>query len=147
MIGAILVFALLAIFVRPKTPEALLRTSPFGFDKSQTELVFYEVGQASTVSIFRSRGNYRLRTNGLPEAYISSKGFITGFTSESEWMGALPTLCRPKTKSICLIGLGGGSMLNGISSTVESIDVVELEEEVIHANQMLGKLRLSLIHI
>jgi len=47
----------------------------------------------------------------------------------------LPVLERPDIKRMLIVGLGGGNTLAGVPLSVEEIDVIELEPEVVEANR------------
>ena len=49
----------------------------------------------------------------------------------------LPILERPDIKRVLIEGLGGGNTLAGVPSSVEEIDVIELEPEVVEANRQV----------
>jgi tetratricopeptide (TPR) repeat protein len=55
----------------------------------------------------------------------------------------LPTLARPETARILVIGLGGGNTLGAVPDSVETIDLIELEPEVVEANRLIGADRLG----
>ena len=50
-------------------------------------------------------------------------------------------LARPSARSLLVVGLGGGTALETVPSTVERIDVVEIEPEVVAANRAVGDRR------
>ena len=125
----------------PAPPWNLLRASRFGHDRGGGTPVYYAVGRIATVLVLATPSGFRIRTNGLPEALVTSRGGVPGAGKLVQWLGALPTLARPDARSMLVIGLGGGSHLEAIPSAIQSIDVVELEPEVIRANQILGPKR------
>jgi spermidine synthase len=53
----------------------------------------------------------------------------------------MPSLVRPAASSILVVGLGGGVALEAVPSRVESIEVVELEPEVVAANRAIAAQR------
>jgi hypothetical protein len=83
-------------------------------------------------------GRWQLRANGLPEAVIQRRGGRPTPHRAAAWLGVLPALARPDARSMLVIGLGGGVALEGVPSTLEQIDVVELEPEVIGANRAIA---------
>ncbi|MBW1689107.1 MAG: fused MFS/spermidine synthase, partial [Deltaproteobacteria bacterium] len=54
------------------------------------------------------------------------------------WLGLLPALVRPEARDLLVVGLGGGSALESIPSSIASIDVIELEPEVLNANRHMA---------
>ena len=135
--------ACLAILViyPPETPWAILRYSGSDASKWQGEITYYGVGRSSTVLLFDEGDGWRLVTNGQPESTIkranpAPERFIT-----ARWLGMLPVLLRPNARSMLMIGLGGGLSLEAVPSSIESIHVIELEREVVHAHRALEALR------
>ncbi|MCA8960239.1 MAG: hypothetical protein KDC38_06985, partial [Planctomycetes bacterium] len=53
----------------------------------------------------------------------------------------LPVLAHPAARSVLVVGLGGGIALAGIPSSVETIDVIELEPKVVEANAAISDRR------
>jgi predicted membrane-bound spermidine synthase len=129
------------LLLPPAPPWNLLRTSPLTGESAAGEVTWFGVGRSATVLLLTQNGSWRLRTNGLPEARIAPRGAHFGGADIARWLSALPCLNRPDTRSMLVVGLGGGVVLEAIPSTVESIDVVELEPEVIRANRAVSALR------
>jgi spermidine synthase len=129
------------VLLPPAPPWNLLRTSPLSGQAATGDVTWFGVGRSATVLLLEQNGAWRLRTNGLPEARISPRGAHFGGAEIARWLSALPCLNRPDTRSMLVVGLGGGVVLEAIPSTVESIDVVELEPEVILANRAISALR------
>ncbi|HEY5658596.1 MAG TPA: fused MFS/spermidine synthase, partial [Myxococcota bacterium] len=75
---------------------------------------------------------------GLPEATILRPGENPGRFLEASWLGLLPALTRPGAKDLLVVGLGGGSALEAVPSTLRSVDVIELEPQVVAANRVLS---------
>ena len=48
---------------------------------------------------------------------------------------------RPDTRNMLIVGVGGGVVLEGVPSSVECVDAIELEPEVIVANRLLAGMR------
>jgi spermidine synthase len=138
--AAALCFAFLAIHP-PETPWALLRFSGSIAPQKESAIAHFGVGRSSTVLLFDDGNSWRLVTNGQPESTIirtnpTPERFVT-----ARWLGMLPVLLRPQTRSMLMIGLGGGLSLEAVPSSVESIHVVELEREVVEAHRVLEGLR------
>ncbi|MCY3732351.1 MAG: fused MFS/spermidine synthase, partial [Rhodospirillaceae bacterium] len=98
--------------------------------------VYYGVGRTSTVMMVAQDGYFYLRTNGLPEASIPARG-SPPVQDPEKWLTALPVAARPDTRDMLVIGFGGGVALEGVPPSIDRIDVVELEPEVIAANRRL----------
>ena len=134
-----IVFLALALVYKPSMPEQILRTSPIT-NYADGEIMYYEVGRSSTVLMTRNEGSIGLRNNGLPEAGTALKG-SPPLLNTQELLSTLPAIIRPDAKSMLIVGLGGGNAVNGIPPSVEEIDVIELEPEVIEANKIASEFR------
>ena len=128
-----------AVFL-PKVPEALLRYSPLRVD-GQGELLYYDVGRSAAVALLRQRDQIAVRTNGLPEANIDALGTFPQLYVEA-WMAPLAVLARPQLQDMLIVGLGGARVLEAVPPSVHNIDVIELEEKVVEANQSIANKRL-----
>jgi len=125
----------------PETPWQILRYSG-SIDAPRTGgIAFYGVGRSSTVLLFDEGDRWKLVTNGQPESTIVRPGPAPEAFITARWLGMLPVLLRPSARTMLMIGLGGGLSLEAVPSTVESVDVIELEREVIAAHHALEKLR------
>jgi spermidine synthase len=125
----------------PESPWAVLRYSSSSASKWEGKITYYGVGRSSTVLLFDDGKGWRLVTNGQPESTIeranpTPERFIT-----ARWLGMLPALLRPNARSMLMIGLGGGLSIEATPSSIESIHVIELEREVVHAHHALEALR------
>ena len=130
----------LLIALPASTPWSLLRLSPMTNSSSSGEIVYAAVGRSSTVLLFEHGANFRLTTNGLPEAMIDRPGMLP-LPSVVNWLAMLPSLLRAETRDLLVVGLGGGSALEFVPPGVESIDVIELEPEVLNANRQMSGMR------
>lgn len=124
-------------------PDRILRHLPLNNTAMTSEIEYSAIGASSTVMVTRTPGGYRLLTNGLPEAEIAPRGAVIGDEAGARWLTTLPVLARPDAKSMLIIGFGGGSAVNGVPETVESIDTIELEPRVVDAVKTLSGLRES----
>jgi len=50
----------------------------------------------------------------------------------------MPVIARPDTENMLIVGFGAGATLEGVPPSVKSIDVIELEPEVIEANRSIS---------
>jgi len=128
--------AIAVILYRPDIPEDILRTSPV-FDIPAGEMRFYEVGRSATVLVLEDSGYFNLRSNGLPEASTNLKG-APPYQHNQRLLSAMPVIARPDTESMLIVGFGAGATLEGVPPSVKSIDVIELEPEVIEANRSMS---------
>jgi len=131
----------LAVF-RPATPWVLLRASPLTPRSAEGKVTYFGVGRSASVLLVDDGRGFWLSTNGLPEAAIFRADLTRpGVHLETRWLGVLPILAKPDARSLLMVGLGGAQALEAVPSTVASIDVIELEEEVVLANRAIGALR------
>ena len=105
-----LIGMVLLAFLPPRTPWRLLRFAYLTRRVLPGQLIFDRVGRSSTVLVLYRKGAYYVTNNGLPEAGIlpadDSSADLT-----NRWLGALPTLARPDSESLLVIGLGGGLVI------------------------------------
>lgn len=138
-VGAVIISIVLVF--DPRTPAAVLHSSPLtAADPWQERELFFAVGRSSTVLLVEKGGAFDLRTNGLPESRVFSRG-SPPIRNVQRWLTALPVIARPDTQTMCVIGLGAGVALEGIPPSVTEVDVIELEEEVINANRIISDKR------
>jgi spermidine synthase len=126
--------------VPPGPPWKLLTSSPMQQQQSAGEIIYYAVGRTSTVMLTELDGRYQLTTDGLPEAWIDSKGMPVEI-NVAHWLTALPALVRPDARDLLVVGLGGGMALELVPRTYDSIEVIELEPEVEAANAWIAPRR------
>jgi len=127
------------VLYQPTRPDAVISASSVVANGGGEE-TFYAVGRSATVLVLENDDGFYLRSNGLPEATITRRGTPPTLFTQS-WLTALPIIARPQAESLLLIGLGGGVALENIPPSVKSIDVVELEPEVVTANHALAEFR------
>jgi spermidine synthase len=126
-------------FFRPQAPMTLLVTSPLNVG-NHGRMLYYDVGRSASVVMLAQDGGLALRTNGLPEALMESPGSLQRFSGEY-WLSPLAVIARPNTRSMLIVGFGGGVVVEGVPPSVRSIDVIELEPKVIEANAKTSELR------
>ncbi|MCL4685920.1 fused MFS/spermidine synthase [Myxococcota bacterium] len=130
------------VVFRPAEPWRLLRSSPLPPRQvQQGETAFYSVGRSATVLLLEQLRGWYLRTNGLPEALIVRPGARIDHKEVNRWLGGLGSVLRPQSRSILVIGLGGGTVVEAIPPSLSEIDVVELEPEVVRANREVSSRR------
>jgi spermidine synthase len=130
---------LVCVLFRPEPPMRLLVTSPLNVG-SQARVLYYDVGRSASVVMLSQDGGLALRTNGLPEALMDTPGTLARFSGEY-WLSPMAVLARPETRTMLIVGFGGGVVVEGVPPSVEHIDVIELEPKVIAANLATQHLR------
>ena len=140
LIAGVSVF-LIGLFVlyQPQMPEAILRSSPV-FAQPGVEIRYYEVGRSATVLVIEKDGFFNLRTNGLPEASTNLRGAPPDLHNQ-RLLSTVPVLARPDVETMLIVGLGAGAALEGVPPSVKSVDVIELEPDVVRANESIGEER------
>ncbi len=124
------------IWYQPKMPEDVLRSSTV-YPLFTGDIRYYEVGRSATVVIIEDGGYLNLRTNGLPEASAHLKG-SPPIPHNQRMLSTMPVLARPDIEDMLIVGLGGGIAVEGVPESVKSVDVIELEPQVLKANQSIG---------
>jgi spermidine synthase len=127
---------LLAALFHPIAPESLLRYSTLQVS-GEGELLHYSVGKSAAVVALRQGSQLAIRTNGLPEALVDVPGRPPQPYVEA-WMAPLAVLARPQLRSMLVVGLGGGRVLEAVPPSVATVDVIELEAQVVAANRAIG---------
>lgn len=131
------------LLVRPEAPMEILGRSTLTGRHFDGELEYLGVGRSATVTLSRTPYARRLATNGLPEASMEGPGAPPDKFHDARWLGLLPVLTRPEAERILIIGLGGGNTLGAVPASVDEIEVIELEPEVVIANNIVGADRLG----
>lgn len=135
LVGAVMVLA------PPATPWNVLRSTPVSPAVVEGEVAFLAVGRSSTVLVLDAATEWRLSTDGMPEAAIEPPGSRLARQPVARWLSLLPLAARPAAKSMLVVGLGGGQTLEAIPAGVSEVTVVELEPEVVRANRLLAPKR------
>jgi len=138
--GIAAALALGALVFPPVAPMTLLSASPMNAARRPPEILHHAVGRTTSVMLFEAQGRYRLTTDGLPEAGVDPVGSLSE-GGVAQWLGALPGVLRPEARDVLVVGLGGGVALEVMPSSYASVDVIELEPEVLAANRLLSPLR------
>jgi len=141
LVGSLAGLAVIAVLAfQPGVPLSLLKASPL--KKTDGSMEYYAVGKTADVTLFRSGNLFELRTNGLPESGTMIKGGVPVMDMES-WMSPLAVLARPQAESMLVVGLGGGNAVAAIPPTIKTVDVIELEQDVVRANQAMADRRIT----
>ncbi|MEB2344490.1 MAG: fused MFS/spermidine synthase [Deltaproteobacteria bacterium] len=133
--------ALAAVLVPLEPPWTLLRTGPLVREPQPGKVAFDAVGRTATVLLLDEGSQWSLRTNGLPESTVMGRHGRPMKFGSGRWLGILPTLARPESRELLVVGLGGGVAIELVPPSIERIDVIELEPEVVEANRRLSPLR------
>ncbi|HKJ25110.1 MAG TPA: fused MFS/spermidine synthase [Myxococcota bacterium] len=126
-----------ALLVPQEPPWRLLQHSVLAGAPFQGEIVYLGVGRSATVTLLRHGSTWRVATNGLPESAIEGPDVPPARLSEAHWLSMLPVMARPDAREMLVIGLGGGNTVAAVPSSVEHVDVIELEPEVVAANRQV----------
>ena len=130
--------ACLSILIfRPETPEILIRHTYLG-SATEGKILYSQVGRSATVLALDDGDSYEVRSNGLPEARILESGSSPYGQNSTYALSLLPVLARPQAKSMMVIGFGGGVTLESVAPSIESLDVIELEPEILEAGRVLS---------
>ncbi len=133
-----LAMAAVAVVGLPR-PENLLLHSAIAGGRVLGDLYYLGVGRSATVTVVEHHEGWRISTNGLPESGVERREVPDLRFNETAWLSLLPTAARPDAAEMLIIGLGGSKTLEATASTVKSIDVIELEEEVVKANRLIPR--------
>jgi spermidine synthase len=126
----------------PGEPWRILRFSALSnYANEKDPIAYLGVGRAATVLVLETGAHWFLRTNGNPEGRISPLGVLHNQAAVARWLGGLPSIARPDTETMLVVGFGGGVALETIPPNVKQVDVIEIEPEVIAANASLGEQR------
>lgn len=136
-VGAMILLALLP----PSPPERLLGRSLLALPRGTAVSTTTWVGRSATVALTDTGGSWRLTTDGLPEATILAPGARRGRYPVVRWLSLLPLTARPSVRSMLVVGLGGGLTVERLPDQLETVQVVELEPEVVAANRLIGDRR------
>lgn len=138
---AIAIAVAIGVFLaaRPSFPVNVTRVSPIHFQPEFGQIVFNEVGKSASVSVMDQPAGLKFITNGLPESFVRKPGGPPH--SSDSWLVGLPVAIRPGADSMMLIGLGGGSAAADIPPSIRHVDVVELSQAVVRANQATAGMR------
>jgi spermidine synthase len=131
--------SVLVLVFQPGRPDAIIQ---IGAKNEQDGFVerYFGVGRSASVLLRETKGVFELSTDGLPEASIFRSG-TPPVRHSQHWLTALPAIARPDAKSILMIGFGGGVALEATPPGIDRVDVVELEPQVLKANEIIANER------
>ena len=138
-LSAVAAAALAAVFVwPPPNPWKVLDSAQLTPAAEPGRRVFFAVGRSATVVLADVDGEWQVRTNGLPEGSIQPAGVAPARYLVTRWLAVAPVLARPAVRSMMVVGLGAGVVLESVPASVETVDVVEIEPEVVTANRLVS---------
>jgi spermidine synthase len=139
LVTAAVAVSIVLFIAPPTTPWNMLTTTSLGSVQNHAteDIHYFGVGRSASVLLRDLDMTWQLRINGLPEAGMAMPRTWHNSYPLTRWLTALPILARPGTKRMLVIGLGGGTALEIIPPTVERVDVVELEPQILEANQSI----------
>ena len=124
----------------PQTPWGILRATSMGVGaRAWGPVTYLGVGRSSTVLVTDQRGCLVAAHEWPARGGDAEEQTPRPGTRVTHWLTALPILARPEARSLLLVGFGGGMAIEVVPPSIERIDVVELEPEVIAANRLVAK--------
>lgn len=133
--------ALVALLMfSPSLPMTLLRSSYIGAPAGG-ELLHLAVGRSATVLAVEEAGVLGIRSNGLPEAGVASRGAMPYGLLGPQYLALLPLVARPAATKMMVIGFGGGGTVEFLPPSIQQVDVIELEPEIVRANELFSSRR------
>ena len=101
----------------------------------QANLLYYEEGRGSTISVFEFQDRRSLVVNGKSVA-----GDVMTDLHHEMLLGHLPVLLHPNPKTAIVVGLGAGVTLGAVAAHdgLERIDLVEIEPAVYGAADLFA---------
>lgn len=129
----VMLLTALAIVFVADNPDAGMPMARSGSDRHE-QLITYRVGPV-VASVKRRDGNMIFQINGKDETSIGNADQPPA-DDPHKWLTALPFAMHPDAKSLLIVGLTGGAVLQGLPP-VDAIDIVEALSEVIAVTQAL----------
>ncbi|NLE02264.1 MAG: fused MFS/spermidine synthase, partial [Fibrobacter sp.] len=104
------------------------------------KMLYCKDGKTASVSLFRSRGNLVLTTNGKPDASVNVRGGLSGDEYTMALVAVLPLAVIKESVSAAVIGMGSGMTAHYMlyDSTLKSLDVIEIEPAIVEAAKLIG---------
>ncbi len=111
---------------------------------AQASLRYHAEGASATVDVLEAPGGFRALTiNGKSVATSNYYDYRV-----QRLLGILPLLLHPEPRRILVIGLGTGmtSGTGSIDPATESLEIVEITEEVVDATELFQRWNLGVVH-
>ena len=121
---------------QPERPLSLTHAASIIDDQPGRE-AYFGVGKSATVLVKQVNGEFFFRVDGRPEATVAPLGAPPARFNQF-WLGALPAAARPDARSALLVGYGAGVAIGGLPESIDSIDVIEIEREIVSANRAIS---------
>lgn len=104
------------------------------------KVIFNKDGKTATITLSRSGDYLSLATNGKPDASVNTN---SGFSDDEYTMaltGVLPMSIADSITTAAVIGMGSGMTAHYLlyDSTIKSIDIIEIEKEMVNAARKIG---------
>ncbi len=112
----------------------------YGNIATNKRIVSHRDGRTATVSLFETARNMVLSTNGKPDASIG----LDGHSSDEYTMamlGVIPMVIKDQAADAAVIGMGAGMTSHYLlyDDQFESVDVIEIEREMVRAAKRMGE--------
>lgn len=131
---------MLLAFASPGLPIEILRASPVLMQSRNDNIAYLGVGRSTTVALIEQDNWYFVRTNGMQEGGIRRRG-LPPVSHAEELLSTLPVIARPASRSMLVVGYGAGRTVELAPKSLDRLDVIELEPEVIAANRHASAVR------
>jgi spermidine synthase len=108
----------------------------------RSELVFFDEGITTTVSVRRTGDELTMQMNGVTEASN------TGDHATQVFLGALPVILHPAPRDVLVIGLGSGitAAAAGSHPGVQTLECVEISESVVRGAAWFERSNRGVLH-
>lgn len=139
---AVLLAATFVEFDSVRMASGVYRTGQID-DSSSGKSVFHRDGKTATIDVIKRGSLLSISTNGKPDAVLQT---TQGEPNPDEYTmvlaAALPLAHVPNAKRIANIGFGSGLTTHSLlgSSTVASVDTIEIEPAMIEGARLFGPL-------
>lgn len=104
------------------------------------DILFHKDGHTATVDVYEVKEKRVISTNGKPDAAATMSDSSVPSSDEPTMtlLGSLPLLLNPQLQTAAVIGMGSGISANVLlsSSTLESMDLIEIEEAMVEGAKL-----------
>jgi predicted membrane-bound spermidine synthase len=104
------------------------------------EVLYHRDGKTATIILARQGNTVTIRTNGKPDASISTTDIPTRDEVTMILLGAIPMAVHPDAKNVANIGMGSGltSHIVLANPNIQRLDTIEIEAEMVKAAKGFG---------